>query len=125
MSVSKYYTVHVCAYIITAYYSSSDYAFDLLISSIPELQKQLVKIYGFKIIAIFNRFISTYWKMKIFKNPEEFKNYEHLKDGGVKLINEYDGKLEQANKTMMVISYHLKQEHKMNNTQEDWLYMSY
>lgn len=125
LSVSKYYTVHVCAYIITAYYSSSDYAFDLLISSIPELQKQLVKIYGFKIIAIFNRFISTYWKMKIFKNPEEFKNYEHLKDGGVKLINEYDGKLEQANKTMMVISYHLKQEHKMNNTQEDWLYMSY
>lgn len=71
--------------------------------------------------AFVNHFISTFWKMKIFRNPDEFDDYDRLKDRGLKHIDEYEGKLNQANKTMMVIRYHLKLKHTMNIIQDDWL----
>ena len=37
------------------------------------------------------------------------------------LIDEYEGKINQSNKTMMIISNHLKLQHKLNSIQEDWL----
>lgn len=121
LNVQERYSVYLCAYIMTAYYSDSDYAFDLLMAIMPELQQQLVQIYGTRIMTIVNHFISTFWKMKIFRNPDEFDDYDRLKDRGLKLIDEYEGKLNQANKTMMVIRYHLKLKHTMNIIQDDWL----
>lgn len=121
LNVQEQYSVYLCAYIMTAFYSDSDYAFDLLIAIMPELQKQLVQIYGTRIITIINLFISTFWKTKVFRNPEEFVDYGHLKKRGLKIINEHEGRLNQANKTMMVIRYHLRLDHKMNGIQENWL----
>ena len=121
LNVQEQYSVYLCAYIMTAFYSDSDYAFDLLIAIMPELQKQLVQIYGTRIITIINLFISTFWKTKVFRNPEEFVDYGHLKKRGLKIINEHEGRLNQANKTMMVIRYHLRLDHKMNRIQENWL----
>lgn len=68
-----------------------------------------------------NRFVSTFWKTRIFKSPDEFDNYEWLKNKGVKLIDKYEGELNQSNKTMMVVHNHLKSKHTMNQIQEDWL----
>lgn len=121
LNVQERYSVYLCAYIMTAYYSDSDYAFDLLMAIMPELQQQLVQIYGTRIMTIVNHFISTFWKMKIFRNPDEFDDYDRLKDKGLKLIDEYEGKLNQANKTMMIIRYHLKLKHTLNIIQDDWL----
>lgn len=121
LNLQKRYSVYLCAYIMTAYYSEVNYAFDLLIAIMPELQKQLVQVYGVRIMTIVNRFITTFWKMKIFRNPNEFNEYDLLKDKGLKLIDEYENKLNQANKTMNIISHHLKSESKMNTIQEDWL----
>lgn len=121
LKVQEQYSVYLCAYIMTAYHSDSDYAFDLLIAIMPELQKQLVQIYGTRIMITVNRFVSTFWKTRIFKSPDEFDNYEWLKNKGVKLIDKYEGELNQSNKTMMVVHNHLKSKHAMNQIQEDWL----
>lgn len=121
LDVQKYYSVYLCAYIMTAYYSDNDYAFDLLISIMPDLQKQLVQIYGTKINIIIGHFISTFWKARIINNPKEFSGYNRLKEKGLMLIDEYEGKINQSNKTMMIISNHLKLQHKLNSIQEDWL----
>ena len=57
LDVKKYYSVYLCTYIMTAHYSDNDYAFDLIISIMPELQKQLVQIYGTRINIIINHYI--------------------------------------------------------------------
>ena len=87
----------------------------------PELQKQLVQIYGTRINIIINHYISSFWKARIIKTPREFTGYERLKNKGLMLIDEYEGKINQSNKTMMIISNHLKLQHKLNSIQEDWL----
>lgn len=121
LDVKKYYSVYLCTYIMTAHYSDNDYAFDLIISIMPELQKQLVQIYGTRINIIINHYISSFWKARIIKTPREFTGYERLKNKGLMLIDEYEGKINQSNKTMMIISNHLKLQHKLNSIQEDWL----
>lgn len=54
--------------------------------------------------------------------PEEFANHEFLRTKGIKVIDEYEGKVNQANHTMLVVSNHLKKSFTLNNVQEDWLY---
>lgn len=122
LNVQEYYNAYLCAYIMTAFYSDNDYAFDLLISIMPELQKQLIQIYGLRIMRVINIFISTFWKIRILKRPEEFNDYDLIKDKGLSLIDEYEGRFNQANKTMMVVYNHLKMQHSINMIQEDWLY---
>lgn len=122
LNVQEYYNAYLCAYIMTAFYSDNDYAFDLLISIMPELQKQLIQIYGLRIMRVINIFISTFWKIRILKRPKEFNDYDLIKDKGLSLIDEYEGRFNQANKTMMVVYNHLKMQHSINMIQEDWLY---
>jgi hypothetical protein len=121
LDVQKHFGAYLCAYILTAHYSDNDYAFDLLISIMPELQKHLVQIYGTKINIIISHFISTFWKARIINTPKEFSEYDRLKEKGLMLIDEYEGKINQSNKTMMIISNHLKLQHKLNSIQNDWL----
>ena len=122
LNVQECYNVYLCAYIMTAFYSDNDYAFDLLISIMPELQKQLMQIYGFRIMRVINVFISTFWKARIIAESKGFNDYNRIKDKGLNLIDEYEGKFNQANKTMMVVYHHLKMTHSINRVQEDWLY---
>ena len=123
LDAHKYYSVYLCAYIMTAHYSDNDYAFDLLIAIMPELQKHLVQIYGTKINTIINLYVSSFWKARILKNSNEFNEYDRLKNRGLMLIDEYEDKINQSNKTMMIISNHLKLQHELNSIQEDWLYL--
>ena len=121
LNMQDHYCVYLCAYILTAFYSDSEYAFDLLMAVLPDLQKQLVQIYGKRILSTINLFVSTFWKIRILRNSEEFNNYDRLKDRGIKLIDDYEGKVNQANKTMMIISNHLRLRHTLNKNQMDWL----
>ena len=123
LDVNDYYSVYLCAYLMTAYYSDTDYAFSLLISLLPKLQEQLVQVMGPRVNAVINLFISTFWKVKILRNPNEFTEYEYLKDKGLKMIDRYEGKTNQANHTMFIISQHLKNPIKLNSYQEKWLEM--
>lgn len=123
LDVNDYYSVYLCAYLMTAYYSDTDYAFSLLISLLPKLQEQLVQVVGPCVNAVINLFISTFWKVKILRNPNEFTEYEYLKDKGLKMIDRYEGKTNQANHTMFIISQHLKNPIKLNSYQEKWLEM--
>lgn len=121
LNIQQHYGAYLCAYIMTAMDADNDYAFDLLMAIMPDLQKHLVQIYGLRIRSTINQFVSVFWKNRIFKNPEGFVGYDELKDKGLKKINEYRDKINLANKTMMVVSYHLKGVHKLNTIQEDWL----
>ena len=122
LDVNERYRVYICAYLTTAVHSDADYAFSLLICLLPNLEKQLVQILGSRVIGIINHFVSSFWKTKIMLKPEEFANYEYLRNKGIKVINEYEGKANQANHTMLVVSNHLKKGFTLNDVQEDWLY---
>lgn len=121
LDINQRFGVYICAYIITAVHSDADYAFSLLISVLPKLEEQLVQILGSRIRIVINRFVSAFWKMKIIMHPEEFNNYAHLQDKGMKVIDSYEGKDNQANHTMLVVSNHLKKNFSLNQIQENWL----
>ena len=122
LDVNERYSIYICAYLITAVHSDADYAFSLLICLLPNLEKQLVQVLGSRVIGIINHFVSSFWKTKIMLTPEEFANHEFLRTKGIKVIDEYEGKVNQANHTMLVVSNHLKKSFTLNNVQEDWLY---
>lgn len=121
LDINENYSVYLCAYLMTAFHSNVNYAFSLLINTLPKLQEQLEQIMGSRVNALINLFVSTFWKIKILRNPNEFVEYAYLKDKGLRLINEYEGKTNQANHTMFIISHHLKYPIKMNSDQEKWL----
>ena len=121
LDINKRYTVYICAYLITAVHSEADYAFSLLVSVLPKLEEQLVQVMGKGVVSVINYFVSSFWKTKIIHHPEEFRDYAFLQDKGIKLIDNYKGKDNQANHTMLVVSNHLKKEIKLNQIQEDWL----
>ncbi|MBR6066724.1 MAG: hypothetical protein IKP45_02890 [Bacteroidales bacterium] len=121
LDINENYSVYLCAYLMTAFHSNVDYAFSLLINTLPKLQEQLEQIMGSRVNALISLFVSTFWKIRILRNPNEFVNYAHLKDRGLRLIDEYEGKTNQANHTMFIISQHLKSTPKMNQEQENWL----
>lgn len=121
LDINENYSVYLCAYLMTAFHSNVDYALSLLINTLPKLQEQLEQIMGSRVNALINLFVSTFWKTRILRNPNEFVNYAHLKDKGLSLIDEYEGKTNQANHTMFIISHHLKYPIKMNSDQEKWL----
>ena len=64
-----------------------------------------------------------FWKAKILTAPNEFKDYKHLREKGLPLIEEYEGKINQANHTMLIVSNHINQLIKLNDPQEDWMDM--
>lgn len=117
------YVVYICAYLMTAYQSEADYAFSLLIALLPMLEKQLTQILGEDIKPIINHFVTDFWKAKILTAPNEFKDYKHLREKGLPLIEEYEGKINQANHTMLIVSNHINQLIKLNDPQEDWMDM--
>ena len=121
LDINENYSVYLCAYLMTAFHSNVDYAFSLLINTLPKLQEQLEQIMGSRVNALINLFVSAFWKIRILRNPNEFVDYAHLKDKGLRLINEYEGNTNQANHTMFIISHHLKDPIKMNSDQEKWL----
>lgn len=122
LDVNECYSIYICAYLITAVHSDADYAFSLLICLLPNLEKQLVQVLGSRVIGIINYFVSSFWKTKIMLNPEEFANLGFLRTKGIKVIDEYEGKVNQANHTMLVVSNHLKNSLSLNKAQEDWLF---
>ena len=121
LDINNRYSVYLCAYLITAVHSEADYAFSLLISILPNLEKQLVCLLGRRVLVIINHFVKSFWKAKILRSPDEFINYEHLRSKGLDLIDEYEGKDNQANHTMLIVSNHLKNGIKLNLQQEEWL----
>lgn len=106
---------------MTAYQSEADYAFSLLIALLPMLEKQLIQILGEDIKPIINHFVTDFWKAKILTAPNEFKDYEFLREKGLPLIEKYEGKINQANHTMLIVSNHINKLIKLNGLQEDWM----
>lgn len=121
LDMNDNYVVYICAYLMTAYQSEADYAFSLLIALLPMLEKQLTQILGEDIKPIINHFVTDFWKAKILTAPNEFKDYKHLREKGLPLIEEYEGKINQANHTMLIVSNHINQLIKLNDQQEDWM----
>ncbi len=101
--------------------SDSDYAFSLLIALLPMLEEQLIQILGEDVIPIVNHFVTDFWKAKILTAPNEFKNYKFLREKGLPLIEEYEGKINQANHTMFIVSNHINKRIKLNDSQEIWM----
>ena len=106
---------------MTAYQSEADYAFSLLIALLPMLEKQLIQILGEDIKPIINHFVTDFWKAKILTDPNEFKDYEFLREKGLPLIEKYEGKINQANHTMLIVSNHINKLIKLNGLQEGWM----
>lgn len=121
LDINENYSVYLCAYLMTAFYSDSNYAFSLLIIILPNLQQQLELIIGNRVNTLINKFVSTFWKVKILQCPNEFLEYALLKDKGLKMIDKYNGKTNQANHTMLIISHHLSNIIELNSSQEKWL----
>lgn len=71
--------------------------------------------------AIVNRFVADFWRAKILTSPEEFTSYQHLREKGLPLIETYEGKSNQANHTMLIVSNHVELEKGLNFEQERWL----
>ena len=118
---TKYYVVYVCAYLITALYSDAYYAFSLLIAVLPSLEKQFEQILGIGSKLIINRFVVDFWKARILQAPNEFTNYERLINKGIPLIEQYEGKNNQGNRTMFIVQYHIKGDLTLKPEQEAWL----
>jgi hypothetical protein len=118
---TRYYSVYLCAYIMTAFHTDAYYAFTLLIAVLPRLEQQLIMILGDGGLPIINHFIVDFWKAKILNSPDEFSDYQRLFDKGLHLINEYEGKENQGNHTMFIVSHHLKGDLSLNSEQETWL----
>ena len=123
LDINDSYVVYICAYLMTAYQSEADYAFSLLIALLPMLEKQLIQILGEDIKPIINHFVADFWKAKILTAPNEFNDYKFLREKGLPLIEEYEGKTNQANHTMLIVSNHVNILTKLNVLQEDWMDM--
>lgn len=121
LDINDSYVVYICAYLMTAYQSEADYAFSLLIALLPMLEKQLIQILDEDIKPIINHFVADFWKAKILTAPNEFKDYKFLREKGLLLIGEYEGKINQANHTMLIVSNHINKLIKLNDLQEDWM----
>lgn len=121
LDMNDNYVVYICAYLMTAYQSESDYAFSLLITLLPILEKQLIQILDEDIKPIINHFVTDFWKAKILTAPNEFKDYKFLREKGLPLIEKYEGKINQANHTMLIVSNHINKLIKLNGLQEGWM----
>ena len=121
LDVNEHYCVYLCAYLMTAFYSDANYAFSLMINLLPSLQQRLEQIVGHRVNAVINKFVSTFWKVKILRCPNEFVDYTFLKNKGLKSIDKYNGKTNQANHTMLIIRDHLSEVINLNSLQEKWL----
>ena len=121
LDMNDNYVVYICAYLMTAYQSEADYAFSLLIALLPMLEKQLIQILGEDIKPIINHFVTDFWKAKILTAPNEFKDYKFLREKGLPLIEKYEGKINQANHTMLIVSNHINKLIKLNGLQEGWM----
>ena len=123
LDMNDNYAVYICAYLMTAYQSEADYAFSLLIALLPKLEEQLIQILGEDVIPIVNQFVTDFWKAKILTAPNEFNDYKFLREKGLPLIEEYEGKTNQANHTMLIVSNHVNILTKLNVLQENWMDM--
>lgn len=121
MDVNKFYPVYIFAYLITMLSVDSYQAFKLMMAVIVRLESDLLKVIGIEVKAVINEFVSSFWKAKIMTKPEEFVNYTFLASKGMKIIDEYEGKENQANHTMFVVRHHLPQDVSLNAQQEEWL----
>lgn len=121
LDVNEDYAEYVCAYLMTAFYSEASYAFSLMIAVLPVLETRLVTILGEDARAIFNRFVADFWKARILTAPREFNDYQHLKDKGLKLIEQYEGSPNLANHTMLIVVNHVNMEVRLNAQQEAWM----
>ena len=118
---NKYYPVYIFAYLITALSVESYEAFKLIMAVIVRLESDLVKVIGKEVKAVINDFIASFWRARIMTSPEDFVNYEFLASKGMKVIDEYEGKDNQANHTMLVVRHHLPYNVNLNIEQENWL----
>lgn len=118
---NDFYAVYICAYLLTAFHSDASFAFSLMIAIMPVLEKQLIHILGEDVRCIVNRFVVDFWRAKILTNPGEFTGYQHLREKGLPLIESYEGKPNQANHTMLVVSNHVVIQNGLNAEQEKWM----
>lgn len=121
LEMNKNYPVYIFAYLITTLYVDSYEAFKLIMAVIVRLESDLVKVIGSEVKAVINDFIASFWRARIMTSPEDFVNYEFLASKGMKVIDEYEGKDNQANHTMFVVRHHLPYKVNLNVEQETWL----
>lgn len=121
LDADKYYPVYICAYLLTTLSVNAFEAYKLIMAIIVKVESDLVKIIGTDVKVLINDFVSSFWRARILTAPEEFKDYKFLADKGMNIIEDYNGKSNQANHTMYVVRYHLPQNVKLNDLQEKWL----
>lgn len=121
LDVNKFYPVYFFAYLITTLNVDSYQAFKYIMAVIVRLESDLIKVIGSEVKIVINEFVASFWKSRILTKPEDFVNYALLASKGIKLIDEYDGKDNQANHTMLIIRHHLPYEVNLNTLQEEWL----
>lgn len=121
LDVNKFYPVYIFAYLITTLNVDSYQAFKYIMAVIVRLESDLVKVIGSEVKAVINEFVASFWRSRILTKPEEFVKYSFLASKGTKIIDEYEGKDNQANHTMFVIRHHLPFEVNLNALQEEWL----
>lgn len=119
--INKYYPVYIFAYLITTLSVNSFQAFKLIIAVIVRLESDLVRVIGTEVKTVINEFIASFWRARLLTKPEEFINYPFLVSKGMKIIDDYEGKENQANHTMFVVRHHLPYEVNLNGQQEEWL----
>ena len=121
LDMNRYYPVYIFAYLITTINVDSYQAFKYIMAVIVRLESDLVKVIGSEVKTVINEFIASFWRSRILTKPEEFVNYSFLASKGMKIIDEYEGKDNQANHTLFVIRHHLPFEVNLNALQEEWL----
>lgn len=121
LDMNKYYPVYIFAYLITTLNVDSYQAFKYIMAVIVRLESDLIKVVGGEVKTVINEFVASFWRARILTKPEEFVNYPFLASKGMKIIDEYEGKENQANHTMFVVRHHLPYEVNMNELQERWL----
>lgn len=121
LDMNRYYPVYIFAYLITTINVDSYQAFKYIMAVIVRLESDLVKVIGSEVKTVINEFIASFWRSRILTKPEEFVNYTFLASKGMKIIDEYEGKDNQANHTLFVIRHHLPFEVNLNALQEEWL----
>ncbi|MBR5399916.1 MAG: hypothetical protein IK103_09025 [Bacteroidales bacterium] len=121
LDVNKFYPVYIFAYLITTLSVDSYQAFKLIMDVIVRLESDLVRVIGGDVKTVINEFIASFWRSRILTKSEDFINYSFLASKGIKLIDEYEGKDNQANHTMFVIRHHLPYGVYLNYEQEKWL----
>lgn len=121
LDVNKFYPVYIYAYLITTLNVDSYQAFKYIMAVIVRLESDLVKVIGSEVKTVINEFVASFWRSRILTKPEDFVNYAFLASKGMKIIDEYEGKDNQANHTMFVIRHHLPHDVSLNAQQEEWL----